>query len=61
MKLRAEYRCLSSTCAHEWTTPAPGIVACPRCGGLYVEWRNYAKMEREDERFAAIRRDDECR
>lgn len=51
MRLRAEYRCL--TCKHEWTQPDPGIVTCPRarCGSTYVEWVNWAKMERDDERF----------
>ena len=39
----AEYICLS--CKHEWSEPA-GPTQCPKCGALYVSWKNYEKLRK---------------
>ena len=28
-------------CKHEWLSQS-GSASCPRCGHLYVQWKNYA-------------------
>ena len=37
----AKFKCKS--CQQEWQSK-PGPTQCPFCGGLYIDWVNYAEM-----------------
>jgi rubrerythrin len=43
MSTLALYECLR--CRHQWQQP-PEPVTCPRCGHLYLHWRNYSETAR---------------